>query len=157
MNQQAYTIGLRLSAIIIDIPISLGCLVLYFNHFIPIFENPPGDLPLWAFVTLIPLGFLSPILYFVIPTWLFGKTIGKWICGLRVYNIENSVPLSLPQVIGREVIKLIGMAFNIGSIIGFIQICMDKSAFWDSLCKTEVLYTRGLTSTQKNWRKAYKR
>jgi len=156
MKNEASVIALRIVAAMIDIPIAMAVFAGFTNYITPLFENTTGDLNLIEFVLLVPVGFLIPFLYFIIPTWLFGRTLGKFICGLTVYRDDNK-RLTFLGSLGREMVKLISWSFQIGAVIGFVQLCMGNNTFWDSLANSDVVYTRGLSETQRNCRKTYRR
>jgi uncharacterized RDD family membrane protein YckC len=128
-----------------DIANAQAILVGFFYGFFSLFEDSFGDFNLILFYfLLILLGFLCLFLYYIIPTWIFSRTLGKWVFGLKVYRHGNE-RLTLTIALCREIIKLVSCVFlQIGSVIGFIQLCMGRETFWDSLSGTKVVYARGL-------------
>lgn len=155
MEDKGKIIGLRIIAFIIDLAILSIFFVAYFNYFISLFINPQKSVHLFMVISLVPLGFLIPYLYFIILTWRLGGTLGKMICGLKVYRNGTCKKLPFLSVLGRETVKLISFFIEIGAIIGFIQLCLGYEVYWDSLSGSEVIFERGLSQTQRNWRKVF--
>lgn len=148
-------IGLRLLAFIIDATIC-------FFSFIPIVAGTG-----WVFnyaggfgLILLPLWFVLiiawPFIYFGVPTGLWGRTLGRWICRLRVTTGNDEIP-GLWRGLGRESLKLLALGSSIGGILALLQLIYQGTTWYDQLCKTAVIfkpYVR-LTKTQKHFRKVY--
>jgi uncharacterized RDD family membrane protein YckC len=109
-------IGLLLLAIFITAPISNGML----------FSKDAAFADIAIFVV-----------YFLIPTALRGKTIGKWVARISVVDIEGKIPG--PVAIPREIVgKFVSYAV-LG--IGFIWIIFDKKnqSWHDKIAGTYVI------------------
>lgn len=97
---------------------------------------------------------LGPIVYFAIPTGLWGKTPGKLVFRLTVMDRYGRAP-GIPRALGREALKFVAVATGIGIFFTLFQLLQQGEVWYDNLCDTEV---EGgslvpLTETQKNWRK----
>ena len=82
------------------------------------------------------------LIYFILPTTMFGRTLGKKVVGLRVVRVNCSEHLEFGQVILRETIgKLLSTAF---CLIGFIMVCFNgrKRALHDYIGDTVVVMYR---------------
>lgn len=153
-------IGLRVLALIIDLAVCFGTLplIMYSGSWIMSkFEDTTPELAL----LFIPLFFASifvwPLLYFCIPTGIWGRTLGKLICRLKVTDIHDQDPRFWRRL-GREALKCVMIASGIGFTITFILLICQGSAWYDNLCGTKVEFTSfiRLTKTQKNYRKYMK-
>jgi uncharacterized RDD family membrane protein YckC len=96
-------LGRRLAAFFIDALLA-GFVVLVFSQFSGIAMiltgNWFGDADLKRFnLTNIFLQFGVLLAYFAIPEWRFGRTIGKWLMGMRVIDRRNEPPRLLPAII----------------------------------------------------------
>ena len=77
------------------------------------------------------------IVYFLIPTAITGKTLGKWVAGISVVDIDGKIPG--PVAIPREIVgKFVSYAV-LG--IGFIWIIFDKKnqSWHDKIAGTYVI------------------
>jgi uncharacterized RDD family membrane protein YckC len=96
--------------------------------------DPNADLTL-IYVFLIPwiVG-----VYFIVFWSLTGRTIGKWIMGLKVIRADGN-----PPTIGRSIIRFIG--YGISAIVfwlGYLWVLVDndRQAWHDHMAKTWVVY-----------------
>jgi uncharacterized RDD family membrane protein YckC len=100
---------------------------------------------------------LTPVLYFAIPTGIWGRTPGKFILRLKVSDYRRRPP-GILRALGRETLKLLSFACPLGILLNMFQLFYTGSVWYDDLCGTDVEhnpYVR-LTQTQKNWRKLMK-
>lgn len=97
------------------------------------------------------------LLYFTLSTGLTGRTVGKWICRLRVVDEYGERP-SFWMAVGREVLKLVAVLTQIGAYIALAMLLFyNRSTWYDQVCRTEVDFIGHLSATQRNWRKRYNR
>ena len=153
-------IGLRVLALIIDIAVCFGTLLLMF-FLSPWVMIKLGDASPVLALLFIPLFygsiFLWPLIYFCLSTGIWGKTLVKLICRLKVTGIYDQ-PSSFWRNISREALKCLMIVSGIGFVITFIVLVSQGSAWYDNLCGTKVVFTSyvRLTKTQKNYRKYMK-
>lgn len=115
-------------------------------------------------LTLIQIAGLAisyglPIIVFGSLSGLFGWTPGKLICFLRLKDDSGSRP-GILKVILREFIKYIGISFMfLGSLWAIYGIVTKQKTFYDDWLSLDVedLKPSGLTETQKNWRKTFRK
>jgi len=150
-------IGLRILAFIIDVAFCIGTLPLVMNGIGWVLNKLGGFalvfLPFWLI-----LFFVWPLLCTAIPTGLWGKTLGKFLCRLTVKNFYGNPP-GIWRALGREVLKYLALGSGIGAIFTLYQLIYQRGTWYDHLCETRVEfkpYVR-LTPTQKNWWKHYKK
>lgn len=77
-------------------------------------------------------------LYFVMFWSLTGRTIGKWLLGLRVIGRDGH-----PPTIGRSIIRVVGYGLSaIAFWLGYIWVLIDddRQAWHDHLAHTWVIY-----------------
>lgn len=146
-------IGLRVLALMIDLLFCyfLSNIVTFILGFI-IHRVP--EFFLFTFSPLfMGVSILVPIIYFAIPTGLWGRTPGKFILRLKVEY--RGRPPGIMRALGRETLKLLSIACPLGILFNLFQICYTGSVWYDDLCGTGVMYSPlvRLTQTQKNWRK----
>jgi uncharacterized RDD family membrane protein YckC len=82
------------------------------------------------------------LLYFVVPTLLWGQTLGKRIVGLRVIRQDGEPRLGFGQVLVRETV---GRALSLAMLgVGFLMAAAEpeKRAMHDVLTKTDVVSFR---------------
>jgi uncharacterized RDD family membrane protein YckC len=82
------------------------------------------------------------LIYFILPTTIFGRTLGKKVVGLRVVRVNCSEHLEFNQVILRETLgKLLSTILLFG---GFFLVCLNsrKRALHDFLGNTVVVMYR---------------
>lgn len=85
--------------------------------------------------------FMIPIiiaLYFVMFWSLTGRTIGKWLMGLKVVGLDGR-----PPTIGRSIVRVIG--YGLSAIVfwaGYLWVIIDdeRKAWHDHLARTWVVY-----------------
>ncbi len=106
---------------------------------------------------LIFLGSLFFVfLYFVIPTAIWGKTLGKLI--FRVTVEYHSNPPGFLRASTREFLKLVQWVFFLIPIFALYQLLEYGHTWYDQLLGLQVRCDAfGLTETQKNWRKLHDR
>ena len=146
-------IGLRILALLIDVAFCFGTLPLVMNGIGWGLEKF-GDLafvflPFWFILIII-----WPLLYLAIPTGLWGKTLGKLICRLKVTDCYGQQP-GIWRALGREVLKILALGSGFGILLTLFQILYQGGTWYDHLCGTNVEFSPyvRLTQTQKNWRK----
>lgn len=146
-------IGLRIVALIIDLAFCLGSLqaIVFASNVLFNKAGFSGLLftPLWFAIIL-----LWPILYFAIPTGIWGKSLGKLICRLSVKDCYGR-PVGFWRALGREALKFLVLVSSIGAWITLFQLIFQGTTWYDHLCSTQVEFSPyvRLTETQKNWRK----
>jgi uncharacterized RDD family membrane protein YckC len=82
------------------------------------------------------------LIYFVLPTTIFGRTLGKKVVGLRVLRVNCSEHLEFGQVVLRETLgKLLSTVLFLG---GFFMVALNsrKRALHDYLGNTVVIMYR---------------
>jgi uncharacterized RDD family membrane protein YckC len=89
---------------------------------------------LYALLTAIPV-----LLYFVVPTMIWGQTLGKRIVGVRVVSKARTAELGLWQVLGRETLGRAASVLLGG--VGFLMAAAEphKRALHDRLFGTDVI------------------
>lgn len=123
--------------------------------------NGSMPLPFLFFPLMMPLTmglyFVGPVLYFALPTGIWGRTPGKLIFRIKVSDRFGHAP-GILRALGREALKFIAVATGFGIFFSLFQVIQTGEVWYDSLCETEVdggSLVR-LTETQKNWRKYQK-
>jgi len=149
-------IGLRFLAFIIDVTVCFTLTPLLFTAVGKLGEFE-GVLGLLMLPVVFAMFVVWPFLYFGVPTGLWGRTPGKWICRVKVLDDFGNPP-GLWRGLGREALKLLAVACQIGAIFCVYQLLTHGITWYDQLCKTRVEFTPWvrLTATQKNFRKKYK-
>jgi len=110
---------------------------------------------------LVPVWFAAfvawPFFYFGVPTGIWGRTPGRWICRLKVTDGDGDHP-GLWRGLGRETLKLLAICSLIGAMLCVFQFVYQGTTWYDSICKTRVEHTPWvrLSATQRNFRKRYK-
>ena len=107
---------------------------------------------------IIPILFLTwPFLYLGIPTGIWGKTLGKLLCGLTVTDVQGRPP-GIWRALGREVLKCLAIGSGICILLLLYQMIYQGGTWYDDLCGTRVEFKPPIarSSTQKNWHKYYK-
>ena len=82
------------------------------------------------------------LVYFILPTTMFGRTLGKKVVGLRVVRVNCSEHLEFGQVVLRETLgKLLSTVLLLG---GFFMVCFNgrKRALHDYIGNTVVVMYR---------------
>ncbi len=82
------------------------------------------------------------LIYFILPTTFFGRTLGKKVVGLRVVRVNCNEHLEFNQVILRETLgKLLSTALL---LFGFIMVCFNarKRGLHDYIGDTVVVMYR---------------
>ena len=99
---------------------------------------------------------LWPLLYAVVPTVIWGRTLGKLLMGLKVTDV-NRERAGFGRVVARETIKVVCVYFTIALIFMAIQALQGGPIFHDQLCGTQVGHKPRvkLSETQKQWREFY--
>ena len=149
-------IGFRFLAFVVDCPLCFFS-IFAMVHVTGWLVEKSGGLGIF----LIPLWFALfmawPFLYFGVPTGLWGKTPGKFLCRLEVSYADGRRP-GLCRGLGREALKLLSIACMFGAIICIFQILYQGATWYDHICGTDVNfrpYVR-LTGTQKRFRQYMK-
>jgi len=149
-------IGLRILALMIDFIFCyfLSNLVTYSTGFV--MQTVPDFFAVTFSPLLMGAFILVPVVYFAIPTGLWGRTPGKFILRLKVEYCGK--PPGIMRALGRETLKLLSIACPLGILFNLCQICYTGSVWYDDLCGTGVTHSPlvKLTQTQKNWRKIMK-
>lgn len=105
-------------------------------------QSPSGDnLALFLYVFLIAWVFLVTG-YFVLLHGMGGKTIGKWLLGLRVVGI-NGTPITCSRAFLRWVGTIVCALFGTGFL--WILCNKEKRGWHDLLAGTWVIRERGLS------------
>ena len=122
----------RLYAWIID----LG--LLYLAAFA--YETFSGDLVFSN--NAVPLKIILFLAYFIVPTGIWGRTIGKWVAGIVVVDQDGRIPgvaVAIPREIVGKVVSYAALGF------GFAWILFDaKRRGWhDSIAGTYVVHDPG--------------
>ncbi len=112
---------------------------------------------IWAAGALVFIGSVFfAFLYFVIPTAIWGKTLGKLIFRVKVEYHGN--PPGFLRAAAREFLKLIQWVFFLIPIFALYQVLEYGYTWYDRLLGLDVRCDAfGLTETQKNWRKLHDR
>tara|TARA_B100001971_G_C18109824_1_gene493547 strand:- start:103 stop:573 length:471 start_codon:yes stop_codon:yes gene_type:complete len=153
MKIDGTALGLRFIALIIDYSTAFGVFA-GCAELTNIMMEMASHISVALSFALLPIPFLAPILYLGIPTGLKGKTLGKWICRLRVCGSRQE-KIGIIKGCGREAFKALLVFTNIGAIISLIFCFTRGQSLHDMACSTDVEYQGNLTQTQKNWRKAH--
>ncbi len=98
---------------------------------------------LTGLLTAIPV-----LLYFVVPTSIWGQTLGKRIVGLRVVSRGNDPKPSALQVVLRETVGRLASLATLGT--GFLMAAAepDKRALHDWMTRTDVVSYRVKSSAR---------
>ena len=153
-------IGLRILALVIDVVICFGTLPLVLTVStwpMNLLPDSLGFFSLLLFPVWLLLFILWPILCLAIPTGIWGRTLGKLICRLKVTD-SNGDPPGIWRALGREVLKCLAIGSFFFAILLLFQIVYQGRTWYDQLCGTLVEfkpYVR-LTKTQRNYRKYMK-
>jgi uncharacterized RDD family membrane protein YckC len=103
------------------------------------------------FLFLLPVYYLFACLYFPVFEGIKGWTIGKYICRIRVIDIEGNPPGLMKATI-RTLLR-IGEAnpLLIGGVPAIIAVCISKShqRIGDMLAKTYVVKSKSLIEISK--------
>jgi uncharacterized RDD family membrane protein YckC len=103
-------------------------------------EVLPEDIQLGISATTL-FALLTPfiIIFYYVMFWsLSGRTIGKWVLGVRVVQADG-----LPPTIGRSLLRMIGYVVSlIVFFLGFLWILIDdqRKGWHDHMAKTWVVY-----------------
>ena len=149
-------IGLRFLAFIVDFPLCFYSMLLVFKAAGWVVEHS-GPLALLLIPLMFAAFFAWPFFYFGVLTGIWGRTPGRWICRLKVTHV-NGQPLGLWRGLGRETLKLLGLASGIGAMLCVFQVLYQGITWYDQICETRVEHTPWvrLTATQRNYRKQTK-
>ena len=152
-------IGLRFLAFIIDSAICFSALPVLSLVNIKFMETAgrSGSVGLLAIPFFFVLLIGWPFAYFGVTTGLWGRTLGKWICRVKVVDAYGNPP-GLWRGLGRETLKLLAVGCQIGAIFCVYQLLTHGITWYDQLCSTQVEFTPWvrLSATQKNFRKKYR-
>jgi len=117
----------RLLAVIFDLVFFLGFIFLfssYFqNHFIEasFIVNELSPELLWEYADVVYFGLMiipAYVLTSILPQFLSGASIGKWLVGLKIYD-QSMAKAGFMQLMMRELLRPICVATIIGPLIGF--------------------------------------
>jgi uncharacterized RDD family membrane protein YckC len=149
-------IGIRIFALLLDIAFGFGTYFLMLTGLGWVLDKLGNAGSVLSPLVLVVL-LVWPILYLSIPTGLWGKTLGKWICRLSVTDHLGKPP-GFWRALGREVLKLLAIASFIGALIVLFQMTNQGTTWYDQICGTQVQFNPyvHLTQTQKNWRRVMK-
>lgn len=152
-------IGLRFLAFILDIAFCVSAIPVFSavsSKFMEI-ANSAGSAGILAIPFMFVLLIAWPFFYFGVPTGIWGRTPGKWICRVKVVDAYGNPP-GLWRGLGRETLKLLAVGCQIGAIFCAYQLVYHGFTWYDQLCGTRVEFTPWvrLNATQKNFRKKYK-
>lgn len=87
---------------------------------------------------IVPLSLLIVVGYWIIPTFVSGKTLGKKIMGLKVVNFSGE-ERSLFKVIIRETIAKYISIIPLGLGLLWFRFRKDRRAWHDLMCSTIVI------------------
>ena len=156
-------IGLRLLAFMVDAAVALALTVgLGFALMTGVMllrgamREPPLVVELLVMIGVVaalPVAVLAgPMLCFAVPTALWGRTPGRWVCRLRVIAAPDAgdrmrigpsqARRAASRRLAREMLKLAGYAIGLGAIVAAVQIGMEQRAWYDRLCGTTVALMR---------------
>jgi len=124
-------------------------------------SDPESGLGMIVFTQLAGsvISYGIPIVVFGSLAGLFGWTPGKLICFLRVKNQSGNTP-GIAKGILREFIKFVGTSFLLlGAFWALHGIVTKQKTFYDDWLDIDVedIKPSGLTETQKNWRKTFRK
>ncbi len=103
--------------------IDIGILLMLIFILGPIFGNSEGILNVPNVQTGVIDVFIF-LAYFIIPTGIFGRTIGKWVAGISVVDEDGNKP-GVAVAIPREVVGRFVATITFG--IGIIWVLFDKN------------------------------
>ena len=103
--------------------IDIGILLMLVFVLGPIFGNSQGILNIPNVQTGVIDVFIF-LAYFIIPTGIFGRTIGKWVAGISVVDEEGNKP-GVAVAIPREVVGRFVATITFG--IGIIWVLFDRN------------------------------
>ncbi len=97
------------------------------------------------FVVLVQSGgrgllFVTILLYFVLPTFLTGQTIGKKIMKLRVINEDFTARLPLGKVVIREMLMILFSMPPFSLVFLMLMVTPEKRAWHDQVTRTRVIF-----------------
>ena len=97
---------------------------------------------------------LWPFVYFGVPTGLWGWTLGKLVCRLRV-NCQKG---GFWRVFKREILKLLTIFSVVGAFFCMFEVLSRGTTWYDSFCGTRVESKSGagLSKMQKRFRQYMK-
>lgn len=97
---------------------------------------------------------LWPFVYFGVPTGLWGSTLGKLVCRLRVDCGQGGFWLGFK----REALKLLTVFSVVGAFFCAFQVILQGKTWYDSFCGTRVESKSGvgLSKMQKRFRQYMK-
>src|SRR5512141_1266379 len=111
--------GIRIFALLLDLAFGAVAYFLFFAGIGWILEKL-GDVSFILSPLVLVLFLVFPILYLCIPTGLWGKTLGKFICRLSVSDYSGNPP-GFWRALGREVLKILAIGSGIGALLVLYQ------------------------------------
>ena len=117
--------------------IDIGILLMVVFIVGPIFGSSEGIFNIFSIQTAIIDVFIF-LAYFIIPTGIFGRTIGKWVAGISVVDEEGNKP-GVAIVIPREIVGRFVATITFG--IGIIWVIFDekRQGWHDKIAGTYVV------------------
>lgn len=105
----------------------------------------------------VPVKILLPLAYFILPTGMWGRTVGKWVAGIVVVDEEGRTPgvaVSIPREVVGKVVSY--AAFGLGMVS--IVLHPKRRGWHDSIAGTYVVHDPGAGAPifGKIWRKLSK-
>nr|WP_154894276.1 RDD family protein [Paenibacillus xylanexedens] len=87
---------------------------------------------------------LSALYSILLPTFWYGRTLGKRICGIRIQRYDTHEPPGIGTMLMRVIVAglVYGITFGIGFIASVIMVAVreDKRALHDFIAGTEVVW-----------------
>jgi uncharacterized RDD family membrane protein YckC len=99
-------------------------------------QDSPLELPTGWITTILTISAVG-ITYLTLGWWLFGRTVGKLVLGVRVVDANGRRP-SLVQAFVRAVLYTLSAAFFIG--FAWVAITPRRRAWHDLIARTWVVY-----------------
>ena len=146
-------IGLRILALIIDCCICVFS-ILGLVHLREWASGGSGEVGFVYILLWLVFFSLWPFIYFGVPTGLWGATLGKFVCRLKVDCGEGGFGRGFK----REVLKLLTILSVFGAFFCAFQVICQGTTWYDTLCGTRVESKSGvgLTKMQKRFRQYMK-
>ncbi|WP_329201106.1 MULTISPECIES: RDD family protein [unclassified Streptomyces] len=116
-------IGARFGARVLDV---IFWYIGYFALAIPVMMWIDADGGAPAVALLIAWLAISFVLYFALPVWKFGSTLGKRICGIRVVRRETAAPVGFWRAAGREAFWLVAVFVPVLGFLNPLWCCWDR-------------------------------
>jgi len=114
-----------------------------------LFDNTlGGGMFSWVMLSFWSIGW--PSLFLGSCSHIFGKSIGKWIVGLKIVDFQGNKP-RFGTAISRELLKISILYIPFLWLLPLIQLLNQGSTFYDQLFGTVVKGKPKLTAVQKKY------